>query len=189
MKRLGRKSAELAMLRVIAGHRAEYKDPMIEELAALLGAKFNVGKPRKYRIIGYDDNFLRHEDMAAIVFESKQSYVDEEDENGDFYDSRQVHVVRTDPASGFNQEVREAIQFAAEVDTTHISRLKRVKEVFDDIATVGPSHELVAASSIKLYIHNAATARTLAARDRVIARDQRKAQQFDSTQIYFKNLY
>lgn len=185
-ERIKRGTGEVAILRVINGYRAEYEDSMVAELAGVLGPHFQAEEPRKFRIVGLDENYLRGEPMESITWGYKQYYG--KLPSGIEFDSRRSFVTRTDPASGFDPGIREVIQNAVQSDLGmgHVPHLKRVREVFDEIVETGPAHPLVAGAVIKIYLFNQAVDTELAQR----FAEQRKQQQafdaFDTSKIHYK---
>lgn len=183
--RVGRRSAELALLRIIAGHRAEHIDPMMDELRVLMGAHFEESKPKKIRVVGFDDNFLRNERMQAIAIQYKK-YHGELGDTGTEVAGRHTLVLRTDRASGFDPLATSVIQSAAQHDPTHIPKLNRVRSVFNEVIEEGPTHPFVAGAVIKLYMYNRGTAAEIDRRDRGLKKQELANGIFDSTVIHYR---
>jgi hypothetical protein len=182
--RVGRRSAELALLRIIAGHRSEYVDPMMDELRVLMGAHFEDSKPKKYRFVDFDDNFLRDERMQAIVIRYKK-YHGKLGDTGTEVAARHTLVLRTDRASGFDQIARSAIQSAIPNNPAHVPMLSRVRGIFNEVAEEGLAHPFVAAAIIKPYMYNRETAAKIDRRDRDQDKKDKIEAAFDSTTMYY----
>jgi len=183
--RVGRRSAELALLRIISGYRAEFEEPMMDELRVLMGAHFEESKPKKYRVVGYDDNFLREERMDAIAIQYKK-YHGTLSGTGNEVAARHTLVLRTDRASGFDPMARTMIQSAAQNNPNHIPMLSRVRGILNEVTEEGPSHPFVAAAAIKLYMYNRGTAAKIDRRDRDLTKREKTEAAFDSTAIYYR---
>jgi hypothetical protein len=181
--RLGRGSAELASLRVIDGHRSEYIPEMMEGVREVVGEGFNPGEPRKFRIIGLDDQFLQGRPMDSITWGYKQ-YLGP-DAEGNEYDSRHTFVLRTDSDDEFDPYIRMAMESAAQHDQSHIVHLKRVREVLDEMAATGPSHHWAAAATIKIYMFNRAIDEQIAQRDQALIAMRQNAEAFDSSKAFY----
>lgn len=182
--RVGRRSAELALLRIIAGHRSEHMDPMMDELKVLMGAHFEDSRPKKFRVVGFDDNFMREERMQGIAIQYKK-YHGRLGDNGTEVAARHTLVLRTDRASGFDQTARSVIQSAAQSDPTHIPMLSRVRGIFNEVTQEGPTHPFVAAAGIKLYMYNRGTAAEIDRRDRDLTTREKAEAAFDSSAMYY----
>jgi hypothetical protein len=151
-----RASAELAQLRTVDNLRTEYEPLMIDEIMPLMGDNAKLSGPQKLEIVGYDKAFYQGEEMSSFFLKYKREF------QGDRPDDINVKlrhglVVRTDPASGFNQEIaqammrsaRHAIEEGLSIDFS--LELRRVKQVVDEIADTGSAHPNVAASIISAY--------------------------------------
>jgi hypothetical protein len=163
-------AAQLAMLRTVGVHRTEYEAPMFEEVDALLGDNLEVSPPKKLQIFEYDANFYQERAINGLIMGFKRDRGERPD--GTLIKSRHTFVVRTDYAGGMDPKIREAIQKSAELGINRPMRLKRVRELIAEIARVGATHELVAASMTSAYVFDPNVKDLIVARD--IAADKKR---------------
>lgn len=154
MRDMGRSSAELAMIRIIAGYRAEHTDPMMEELMAIIGSRFEPAEHKKYRV-----NKLLVDEAAgrllAATVEFKQDLSTEKDDDGNLFGLRGKATLRLNTRA-FNPNARSVLEKAALNGHAPVGVLK-LRAIRDEICRIieeGPSHPAVLAMTKKAYVYN-----------------------------------
>lgn len=167
---VGSMGAQLAMLRTVEQYRTEHEAPMFEAVDNLLGDDLDISEPKKLQIFELSSDFYRDEAINGLIMGFKRDRGTRKD--GTTIKSRHTFVVRTDYQSGFDPTIRQAIQRSAahgagdRPNVNNPMRLKRVGELMGEIARVGATHDLVAASMTSAYVFDPSV------KDKIIERDK-----------------
>lgn len=183
--RTGRRSAGVASLRMVGGHRSEYIPPMYDDVEEFIGDDYDPGQPRKFRITDYDDSYLSGKPLTALTIEFKQNLTTTPDDHGNLYGSRHRATVRLDTRS-VDPNTRRVFQEAAPNNHgSALFRLRRIQDFISDIISSQMTHPAIEAAKLDIYMHNPETRKQIDARDRSRRQSDRVRKLFDTSQIAY----